>query len=53
MIGPFRRRPLALERRLRYAVLAMLEAGHDEHDVMDVFETAYMDWWMTQKGNRR
>jgi hypothetical protein len=38
----------ALERRLRYAVIAMLEAGMDEYDVTQVCETAHQDWWLTQ-----
>jgi hypothetical protein len=38
----------SLEQRLRYAVIAMLEAGADEYDITNVCETAHQDYWLTR-----
>ena len=38
---------LTLKRRLRYAVIGMIEAGFDEYDITNICETAHQDWWLT------
>ncbi len=38
----------SLERRLRYAVVAMLEADFDEYEIEVVVGQAYHDWYFTK-----
>ena len=39
---------LALEQRLRYAAIALLEAGFDEYDITLILEDAHEDWKLSQ-----